>query len=133
MPAAIAKPVAWPTSVPWPSHAPNEIIARKIIAERAEKMASVLKRPCAYSRELAGAPIVLSDVPMLNYQRHLFHEKTLRSVTANTRRDGEELLKLAVEIPLQPKVRTFPLADANAALRQLKSDAMAGSGVLMPA
>jgi alcohol dehydrogenase, propanol-preferring len=82
---------------------------------------------------LAIAGIHLSDVPILNYQRHLFHEKTLRSVTANTRRDGEELFKLAAEIPLRPKTTTFPLEDANLALRQLKRDAIAGSGVLVPA
>ena len=82
---------------------------------------------------LAIAGIHLSDVPVLNYQRHLFHEKTLRSVTANTRRDGDELFKLAAEIPLRPKTTTFPLEDANFALRQLKRDAIAGSGVLVPA
>ena len=81
---------------------------------------------------LAIAGIHLSDVPILNYQRHLFHEKTLRSVTTNTRRDGDELFKLAAEIPLQPKTTTFPLVDANLALRQLKRDAIAGSGVLEP-
>jgi propanol-preferring alcohol dehydrogenase len=81
---------------------------------------------------LAIAGIHLSDVPQLNYQRHLFHEKTLRSVTANTRRDGEELFKLAAEIPLRPKVTTFPLSQANAALQQLKRDGIAGSGVLIP-
>jgi propanol-preferring alcohol dehydrogenase len=81
---------------------------------------------------LAVAGIHLSDIPSLNYQRHLFHEKTLRSVTANTRRDGEELFQLAAEIPLRPKVTTFPLGEANLALQQLKRDAIAGSGVLVP-
>lgn len=81
---------------------------------------------------LAIAGIHLSDVPQLNYQRHLFHEKTLRSVTANTRRDGEELFKLAAEIPLRPKVTMFPLSQANEALRRLKRDAISGSGVLVP-
>src|SRR5205085_2629164 len=68
---------------------------------------------------LAVAGIYLTDIPKLNYQRHLFHEKTLRSVTANTRRDGEELLRVAAEIPLRPHTTTFPLADANVALRTL--------------
>ena len=52
---------------------------------------------------LALAGIHLTDVPSLNYQRHLFREKTLRSVTANTRQDGEELLRLAAQIPLRPQ------------------------------
>jgi propanol-preferring alcohol dehydrogenase len=80
---------------------------------------------------LAIAGIYLTDIPGLNYDRQLFQEKNLRSVTANTRKDGEELLKLAAEIPLTPKTTTFPLEDANRALQMLKNDAINGSGVLM--
>lgn len=81
---------------------------------------------------LAVAGIYLTDIPPLNYDRHLFREKNLRSVTANTRKDGQELLQLAAEIPLQPKTTSFPLADANRALQQLKCDGIRGSGVLVP-
>jgi propanol-preferring alcohol dehydrogenase len=80
---------------------------------------------------LAVAGIYLTDIPPLNYERHLFHEKNLRSVTANTRADGQELLRLAAEIPLRPKVTRFPLAEANVALQRLKADRINGSGVLM--
>jgi propanol-preferring alcohol dehydrogenase len=80
---------------------------------------------------LAVAGIYLSDIPSLNYQRHLFHEKTIRSVTANTRQDGEELLRLAGEIPLRPQTTRFALADANEALLRLKRDQIQGSGVLV--
>ena len=80
---------------------------------------------------LALAGIYLSDVPTLNYERHLFHEKNLRSVTANTRADGEELLRLAAEIPIRPRTTAFPLRDANRALQQLKHDGLQGSGVLL--
>jgi propanol-preferring alcohol dehydrogenase len=69
-------------------------------------------------------------VPPLNYDRHLFLEKTLTSVTANTRDDGAELLRLAAEIPLEPRVTRFPLAEANRALQLLKTDGINGSGVL---
>ena len=57
---------------------------------------------------LAVAGIHLSDVPALNYQRHLFEERTLRSVTANTRRDGREFLELAarVGVPRDGPART---------------------------
>ena len=82
---------------------------------------------------LAIAGIYLTDIPTLNYERHLFHEKNLRSVTANTRRDGEELLKLAAEIPLLPHTTPFPLPHANRALLMLKQDAIQGSGVLVMA
>ena len=80
---------------------------------------------------LALAGIYLTDVPTLTYERHLFYEKNLRSVTANTRSDGEELLRLAAEIPIRPQTTTFPLAHANRALQQLKHDAIQGSGVLL--
>ncbi|MBI3785005.1 MAG: zinc-dependent alcohol dehydrogenase family protein [Deltaproteobacteria bacterium] len=81
---------------------------------------------------LALAGIYLSDVPALNYERHLFHEKNLRSVTANTRQDGEDLLRVAAEIPIRPHTTLFSLADANRALQQLKGDGIQGSGVLVP-
>jgi propanol-preferring alcohol dehydrogenase len=80
---------------------------------------------------LALAGIYLTPVPELNYERHLFHEKNLCSVTANTRQDGEELLRIAAEIPLRPKTTTFPLGDANRVLQQLKHDAIQGAGVLL--
>jgi propanol-preferring alcohol dehydrogenase len=80
---------------------------------------------------LALAGIYLSDIPSLNYERHLFRERNLRSVTANTRADGEELLRLAAEIPIQPRTSPYPLADANRALQDLKHDRIQGSGVLM--
>lgn len=80
---------------------------------------------------LALAGIYLTDIPPLQCERHLFHEKNLRSVTANTRKDGEELLQLAAQIPLSPRTTTFPLADANRALLMLKQDQIQGSGVLV--
>jgi len=82
---------------------------------------------------LALAGIYLSDIPSLNYERHLFREKNLRSVTANTRADGEELLRIAAEIPIRPRTISYPLADANRALQDLKHDRIQGSGVLVVA
>jgi len=60
-----------------------------------------------------------------------FFEKDLRSVTANTRKDGRELLEEAAEIPIRPRTQPFPLEDANMALQALKHDRISGSGVLM--
>jgi alcohol dehydrogenase, propanol-preferring len=79
---------------------------------------------------LALAGIYLTDIPRLEYERHLFHEKSLRSVTANTRRDGEELLRIAGEIPIRPRTESFALEDANHALQRLKHDGIRGAGVL---
>jgi len=81
---------------------------------------------------LAVAGIHLSDVPPLDYQRHLFRERELRSVTANTRRDGRELLRLAFEIPVRTHVVAYPLEQANQALVDLKRDRIQGAAVLDP-
>jgi propanol-preferring alcohol dehydrogenase len=80
---------------------------------------------------LALAGIYSTDIPSLDYERHLFYERQLRSVTANTRQDGMDLLRLAGEIPLRPATVPFPLSDANRALYQLKHDAIRGAGVLV--
>ncbi|MGD0390294.1 MAG: zinc-dependent alcohol dehydrogenase family protein [Tepidisphaeraceae bacterium] len=79
---------------------------------------------------LAVAGIHLTDIPAMNYERQMFYEKNLTSVTANTRADGEELLRLAAEVPLKPQTTRFALADANRALQLLKHDGISGSGVL---
>ena len=79
---------------------------------------------------LAIAGIHLSDVPVLNYQRHLFGERQLRSVTANTRRDGEEFLAAAAGIPITVHTTPYPLDRADAALRDLAADRVNGAAVL---
>jgi propanol-preferring alcohol dehydrogenase len=73
----------------------------------------------------------MSAVPQMDYENHLFYEKNIHSVTANTRHDGVELLRIAAEIPIRPEVRIFPLREANQALLSLKKDMMDGSGVLV--
>jgi propanol-preferring alcohol dehydrogenase len=80
---------------------------------------------------LVNAGIYMSSVPSLDYEKHLFYEKILRSVTANTREDGHELMGLAAEIPIRTTVSPYPLEDANRALNDLKDDRMNGSGVLV--
>ncbi len=79
---------------------------------------------------LACAGIYMSDVPALDYAAHLFDERTLTSVTANTRQDGRELLEVAARIPIRPHITSFPLAQANTALQKLKTGEIAGSCVL---
>ena len=80
---------------------------------------------------LAVAGIHLTDVPPLNYQRHLFRERTLRSVTANTRADGEEFLALAAAIPVHVTTVPYPMGEADAALRALAHDEITGAAVLL--
>jgi len=79
---------------------------------------------------LALAGIHMSPIPSLDYQKHLYFEKTVRSVTASTRQDGRELLELAAQIPLRPQVQLFPLEEANQALELLKAGKIDGAAVL---
>lgn len=79
---------------------------------------------------LAVAGIHLSDIPTLSYQRHLFQERALRSVTANTRRDGEEFLELAARIPIRAQTDPRPFEQADQALNDLEHDRVTGAAVL---
>ena len=79
---------------------------------------------------LAVAGIHLTDVPTLRYQDHLFQERQVRSVTANTRADGEELLARAASIGLDVRTTAYPLEAADEALRDLAHDRVNGAAVL---
>jgi len=81
---------------------------------------------------LAIAGIHLSDIPVLNYQRHLFYERNLRSVTANTRVDGREFLAFAARNRLRVSVTPYPLDAADRALADLAADRVNGAAVLIP-
>lgn len=78
----------------------------------------------------AIAGIHLSDVPGLDYQRHLFQERQVRSVTANTRADGEEFLGVAERIGITVHTEAYPLARADEALADLAHDRVTGAAVL---
>ena len=80
---------------------------------------------------LAIAGIHLSEVPPLDYATHLFHEKQIRSVEANTRADGRRLLEEAASTGVRPHVTTYDLDDANRALQDLKHSRINGTGVLV--
>jgi propanol-preferring alcohol dehydrogenase len=80
---------------------------------------------------LSLAGIYMSPIPALDYQADLFFEKSVRSVTANTREDGRELLAEAASISLRPHVSTYALPDANRALQDLKNDRVNGTAVLV--
>jgi propanol-preferring alcohol dehydrogenase len=80
---------------------------------------------------LAIAGIYLSDVPSLNYERHLFQERTLRSVTANTRQDGRDFLEAAAMIGVKISVAPYPFSEADRALADLKHERFTGAAVLV--
>ncbi len=80
---------------------------------------------------VAVAGIHMTDLPAMAYEPHLFWEKTLQSVTANTRADGEALLAEAAAIPIRPRVTRYRLEDANTALANVKSSEVEATAVLM--
>lgn len=79
---------------------------------------------------LAVAGVHLTDVPTLDYQAHLFRERTLTSVTSNTRRDGEELMRLAARLGIRATTTAYPFARADAALADLAAGRVTGAAVL---
>jgi propanol-preferring alcohol dehydrogenase len=90
--------------------------------------------PAALNALRKGGTLVLggihmSQIPTLDYDL-LYHERSIRSVANNTRKDGQDFLKLAAEIPIKTHVQLFPLREANRALNALKNDAIPGAAVL---
>lgn len=71
-----------------------------------------------------------NPVPPLDYSKHLWDEKEIKSVANLTRKDAEDFLSLAAQIPMVPEVQEFKLAEANQALLLLKQGKIQGSGVL---
>jgi propanol-preferring alcohol dehydrogenase len=80
---------------------------------------------------LALAGIYMTDIPAMSYEEHVFYERDIHSVTANTRQDGRDLLAEAATIPIRPHTTTYPLQEANRVLQDLKADRISGSGVLV--
>ena len=74
--------------------------------------------------------IHMSDIPEMPYSL-LWEERTIRSVANATRRDAQEFLPLAAEIPIRTDTETFALNEANLALQKLKSSKINGSGVIV--
>jgi propanol-preferring alcohol dehydrogenase len=81
---------------------------------------------------LAVAGIYLTDIPPLNYERHLFQERQLRSVTSNTRQDAREFLAFAAAHKLSVTTHRYALGHADEALADLKAGRFDGAAVLLP-
>jgi propanol-preferring alcohol dehydrogenase len=92
--------------------------------------------PEALSRLIPGGVVVcagihMSDIPSFPYHL-LWEERIIRSVANLTRGDAEAFLALAADIPLRMHIRTYPLADANRALDDLRAGRLSGAAVLVP-
>jgi propanol-preferring alcohol dehydrogenase len=111
---------------------PEKVDSAVIFAPAGELVAPALEK-MRKGGTLSLAGIHMSDIPMLNYHEHVFFERDIRSVTANTRQDGRELLAEAAEVPIRPHVTTYRLEQANQALQDVKADRIRGSSVLIVA
>jgi propanol-preferring alcohol dehydrogenase len=92
--------------------------------------------PEALARIAPGGVVVcagihMSDIPSFPY-RLLWEERIVRSVANLTRKDAEDFLSLAAEMPLRTRIQTYPLVDANRALDDLRGGRLSGAAVLVP-
>lgn len=80
---------------------------------------------------LVLAGIHMSDVPVLNYEQHLFHEKTILSIEANTREDARAFLERCGDTHLDVTTTRYDFEQVPVALRDLKHGRFAGAGVIV--
>ena len=114
------------------SDVPPEPLDSAILFAPVGDLVPIALRALDQGGTLAVAGIHLTDVPRLVYADELFREKQLRSVTANTRADGEEFLRLAAALRVQPTVSPRPLPEADRVLADLAGDRITGAAVLVP-
>ncbi len=107
-----------------------ESLDAEILFAPAGELVPPLLRALRPGGTLACAGIHMTPIPSIDYDRELFGERVLRSVTANTRADGLGLLRESAALGIHPRVTVFPLAEANRALAELKADQIRGSAVL---
>ena len=110
--------------------APPEPLDSAILFAPVGDLVPVAMRALDRGGTLAVAGIHLTDIPRLRYTDELFEERQLRSVTANTRRDGAELLALAAAIPIRTTTTPYPLDQASTALADLAHGRVTGAAVL---
>ncbi len=120
---------SWTGKVP---DRPNEPLDASILFAPAGELVPPALEALDRGGRLVLAGIHMGPVPELAYQEHLYYEKSLVSVTANTRADGEAFLELAAAIPVRTTVTSYPLAEANRALQDLKDGRVDGAAVLVP-
>ena len=109
---------------------PPTKVQSAIIFAPAGKLVLEALRVLGKGGTLALAGIYMTPIPEMDYQEHLYYEKTVRSVANSTRKDAEDLLELAGRIPIHTEVQEFPLEEANRALLLLKQGKIQGAGVL---
>jgi alcohol dehydrogenase, propanol-preferring len=111
------------------SHPPPEELDAAIIFAPVGELVPVALAAVAKGGSVVCAGIHMSDIPSFPYEL-LWGERVVRSVANLTRRDGEELLALAPQVPVRTEVEAFPLEQANEALARLRSGGVLGAAVL---
>ncbi len=112
--------------------APPEPLDAAIMFAPAGELVPAALRALDRGGTLALAGIYLSQIPALDYAKELFEERQLRSVTANTRADGDDFLDLAARFGITVRTQRYSLDHADAALRDLAHDRVTGAAVLVP-
>jgi len=112
------------------SEMPDKVDSAIVFAPAGELVPQALEK-IQKGGTLSLAGIHMSAIPTLDYEKHVFYERDICSVTANTRDDARELLSEASTIPIRPHTVTYSLSDANKALKDLKADKIKGSAVLI--
>ena len=107
---------------------PKKLDATIVFAPAGEIVPAALKALKKGGALVLGG-IHMSPIPSFSYDL-LYEERQIRSVANNTRKDGEDFLRVAAEIPIRTRVQVFPLDEANRALNALKNDAIPGAAVL---
>jgi propanol-preferring alcohol dehydrogenase len=110
--------------------APPEPLDAAIVFAPVGDLVPVALRALDRGGTLSIAGIHLSEIPSLDYERDLFQERSLRSVTANTRRDGEELLAIAARTRLHVVTTPYEFDRADRALADLAADRVNGAAVI---
>jgi len=113
-----------------PGEHPGDALDAAIVFAPSGKVVPPALRAIRPGGRVVLAGIHMSDLPAVDYERHLFHEKILTSVEANTRADGCALLEEASKAGIKPRVQVFPLERANEALAALKAGELEGTAVL---
>ena len=107
---------------------PKKLDAAIVFAPAGEIVPAALKALKKGGALILGG-IHMSPIPSFSYDL-LYQERVIRSVANNTRKDGEDFLRVAAEISIRTRVQVFPLSQANRALNALKNDAIPGAAVL---
>ena len=111
--------------------APPEPLDAAIIFAPAGPLVTEALRRLAPGGVVVCAGIYMSDIPSFPYS-DLWEERTIRSVANLTRRDGEEFLALASQVPIRTSVNLYPLERAEEALTDLRAGTFEGTAVVLP-